>query len=117
MRPGWLLLSRFWDGRAARFLVSYLDNRAAANTQALDESVLVPLLLKFLDGRGNWQGTASGLLAELESLADEKLRKRRDWPSTPRKLAGDLRRRPQTCVAVPAWNCDSTATPARPDEG
>jgi hypothetical protein len=74
------------------FLTSYLDNRAAANTQALDESVLVPLLLKFLDGRGNWQGTAGVLLAELESLADEKTRKRRDWPATPRKLSGDLRR-------------------------
>lgn len=74
------------------FLDSYLDNRAAANTQVLDESVLVPALLKFLDGRDSWEGTASGLLAELESLADEKVRKRRDWPSTPRKLSGDLRR-------------------------
>src|SRR5262249_9025420 len=79
-----------WPGGA--FLARYLDNRAAAHTPALDQSVLVPLLLKFLDGRGNWQGTAGGLLAELESLADEKVRKRRDWPSTPRKLSGDLRR-------------------------
>jgi hypothetical protein len=74
------------------FLASYLDNRATANTAALDESVLVPLLLKFLDGKTSWQGTAGGLLAELESLADEKTRKRKDWPSTPRKLSGDLRR-------------------------
>jgi hypothetical protein len=74
------------------FLASYLDNRATANTAALDESVLVPLLLKFLDGRGNWQGTAGVLLTELESLADEKTRRRRDWPSNPRKLSRDLRR-------------------------
>jgi hypothetical protein len=74
------------------FLESYLDNRAAANTAALDESVLAPLLLKLLDGRSNWVGTAGVLLVELETLADEKTRKRRDWPSSPRKLSGDLRR-------------------------
>src|SRR5262249_9640143 len=74
------------------FLAAYLDNRAAANTTALDESVLAPLIVALLTGRDRWQGTASDLLAALETRTDEKTRKRRDWPATPRKLAGDLRR-------------------------
>jgi hypothetical protein len=45
-----------------------------------------------LTGRDSWQGTAKDLLAELENRADERTRKRKDWPSTPRKLSGDLRR-------------------------
>jgi hypothetical protein len=74
------------------FLASYLDNRATANTAALDESVLAPLIVALMTGRDIWQVTASDLLAALEAKANEKTRKRRDWPSTPRKLSGDLRR-------------------------
>jgi hypothetical protein len=79
-----------WPGGA--FLEAYMDNRAAANTTALDESVLAPLIVALLTDRDGWQGTASDLLAELETRADERTRKRREWPATPRKLAGDLRR-------------------------
>jgi hypothetical protein len=79
-----------WPGGA--FLASYLDNRATANTAALDESVLAPLIVALMTGQDSWQGTAKDLLAELEDRADERTRKRRDWPSTPRKLSGDLRR-------------------------
>jgi hypothetical protein len=79
-----------WSSGA--FMASYLDNRAGANTAALDESVLAPLVMALMAGRDMWQGTARDLLAELETSADEKTRKRRDWPATPRKLSGDLRR-------------------------
>jgi hypothetical protein len=74
------------------FLASYLDNRAAANTAALDESILAPLIVALMTGQDSWQGTAKDLLTELEAKADDKTRKRKDWPSTPRKLSGDLRR-------------------------
>src|SRR5262245_5913110 len=54
-----------WPGGS--FLTSYLDNRATANTAALDESVLAPLIVALMDGRDGWQGTAKDLLAELET--------------------------------------------------
>jgi hypothetical protein len=74
------------------FLAAYVNNRAAANTAALDESVLAPLIVALMTDQDSWHGTARDLLAELERRTDEKTRKRRDWPATPGKLAGDLRR-------------------------
>jgi hypothetical protein len=32
------------------------------------------------------------LLAELEKVADDRTRHRKEWPGSPRKLSGDLRR-------------------------
>jgi hypothetical protein len=74
------------------FLAAYLENRVVANTTVLEESVLTPLILALMADRNSWQGTAGDLLAELEARADDKIRKRKDWPATPRKLSGDLRR-------------------------
>ena len=43
--------------------------------------------------RGRWVGTAGELLAELEAHhTDERTRKRRDWPGTPKSLGGALQR-------------------------
>jgi hypothetical protein len=77
---------------AGAFLDSYLGNRSAANEQALESSPAAGLLLVWMATRSAWEGTAAELLAELEKLADEKTRKRRDWPQTARALSGQLRR-------------------------
>jgi hypothetical protein len=79
-----------WEPGA--FLAAYTENRGAANAAALEASTLSHPLTSFLADRGSWIGTASELLEGLERFADEKTRKRRDWPTSPRKLAGDLRR-------------------------
>jgi hypothetical protein len=46
-----------------------------------------------MGNRKVWQGTAGELLSELENHhADEKTKKRKEWPTSPRKLSGELRR-------------------------
>ena len=50
------------------------------------------LVQSFMVGRESWQGTSTELLAELEQAAEDAVRKRREWPKSPRKLSGDLRR-------------------------
>lgn len=47
--------------------------------------------MRALAEKADWQGTATELLAELEKLVSEPVRKNRFWPSA-NKLRGRLRR-------------------------
>ena len=60
------------------FLAAYTANRDSANDLALDADVIVAPLRQFIDRKGEWQGTASELLAELNGLAEEATRKARE---------------------------------------
>lgn len=77
---------------AGTFLKAYTANRASANDTAIEASLVGTLVQSFMAGRDTWQGTSSDLLAELDQVANENMRKRRDWPRSPRKVSGDLRR-------------------------
>lgn len=77
------------------FMSAYADDRAAVNQMALESSPLFSALRALLKQHGNkWQGTARELLAALESAdnTDEKARTIEGWPTSPKKLGGDLRR-------------------------
>jgi hypothetical protein len=78
---------------AGAFLGAYTVNRGAADALAVEASIVAPLILVLIAQVQLWQGTARELLDELEGhYADEKTRKRKDWPTSPRKLSGELRR-------------------------
>jgi hypothetical protein len=80
-----------WEPGA--FLAAYKENRGHANEQALEASIIVPPILLLMERRDNWLGTARELLDELETkYADERTRERKEWPASPRKLAGEMRR-------------------------
>jgi DNA polymerase I-like protein with 3'-5' exonuclease and polymerase domains len=76
------------------FLDSYTRNRRDANTQALESSLVYPVLVRLLDSAegGRWDGVARELLDAINSLADEKMQKRKGWPALPHHLTGHLRR-------------------------
>lgn len=74
------------------FLAAYNTNRGAANSLALESSIIGPPVLALMDKDELWQGTAKDLLAEIERNTDDKTKKRKEWPTSPRKLAGELRR-------------------------
>jgi hypothetical protein len=74
-------------------LDAYMRNRASVHELALEASPIVPLLRALVHGRAeSWQDTAGELLEVLAKYADETTRKQRGWPTTPRGLAGTLRR-------------------------
>ena len=73
------------------FIAAYMDNRSAANETALEACIIGAVVQEFMHERSSWQGTSTELLGELEKLVDEGLRRRKEWPSGPRKLSGDLR--------------------------
>jgi hypothetical protein len=70
---------------------------------ALDSSPIGPLTVAFMKDRKTWEGTSSGLLAELKELADEDTRRARNFPKDAIRLAGQMRRLVQPLNAHGVW--------------
>ena len=77
---------------AGSFLNAYSRNRTSANETAIESCIVAEPFLSFMDGRNEWQGTATELLAKLEGSTDERTTKQRDWPKRPHLLSSKLRR-------------------------
>ena len=74
------------------FMAAYMENRSSANETAMEASIVGTVLVEFMDDKPSWEGTSADLLVALEAKAGEKAQRRQDWPRSPRKLSGDLRR-------------------------
>jgi hypothetical protein len=74
------------------FLNAYLRNGGKANQLALESSPVAVYLSNFVKFRGRWQGTATELLEELNSIASEEHRSQFGWPKRPNGLSNALRR-------------------------
>ena len=77
--------------RRGAFMNAFDRNRQDANAVALEASPIANLIRDLAEER-HWEGTAQDLLRKLSTMAEEEIRKRRNWPKTPRMLAGMLRR-------------------------
>ncbi len=74
------------------FLDAYSRNRASANDSATEGATIGPYVLQFVEAsKGAWSGSATELLAALDNLAPESVRKQRSWPTRPNILGGKLR--------------------------
>lgn len=75
------------------FLPIYEMNRAdAVDTVLENDPVAQAVLAMFASGRESWEGTPSGLLAELGTKVPEQVRKSRAWPQTASRLGTILNR-------------------------
>lgn len=79
-----------WD--YGTFLAAYAQNRRDVAAQTLDADLVGTAISSYMEGRDDWEGTASELLKILTDLVDEKIEKTREWPRTPNSLSGKLRR-------------------------
>jgi hypothetical protein len=97
---------------AQDFLDAYQGVREAAYELTLAASPVAPFLRQLVTSRGDWEGTASELLAELDSLATggptsqgsmqvrSDVTKQKGWPKNGRALSNSLRRLAPTLRAV-----------------
>lgn len=75
------------------FMNAYTENRAAATALTIEAAAIGAPIMALMQGRDRWSGTATELLAELESrFADEPTRRRKDWPRTASAVSNRLRR-------------------------
>jgi hypothetical protein len=96
------------------FMMAYAENQDAVNDFAIETCVIAGPLLALLEQRGEYRGSASQLLEDLENVTEPvwpkkplagNLTKGRDWPKKPHVLSGQLRR-----LATPlrrmGWYCN-----------
>ena len=73
------------------FLNAYQSNRESANELALEASPVAQPLTTLLED-GEWEGTATQLMKELNQKVDEATQRLKAWPSSGRALSNALRR-------------------------
>ena len=69
------------------FSTVYWDNVKYGSQQALDASIIAPIIEKFMRGTPEWQGSSSELLAQLNQYADDSTKKLHTWPKDPQWLS------------------------------
>ncbi len=74
------------------FLATYKGNEESANELVLESSPVANVLLEMISDTPCWEGTATELLAELDSKAGEKTLRLKSWPKTGQTLSGILKR-------------------------
>jgi hypothetical protein len=80
------------------FLDAYCGNRADAVHETLDGDPVAVAISALMDERERtegtdvWEGNCKALLASLEPLTAEGVKRSHHWPKTPRALSGRLRR-------------------------
>src|SRR5262245_38472691 len=73
------------------FMSMYTANRQQAHELALDASPVAGVI-RTLAEHGEWSGTSTELLENLNGLVDDSTRRAKSWPTTPRYLGGEVRR-------------------------
>lgn len=74
-------------------LSAYEGNRAGLVANAIEASPIGPAVVKWMAAASEWTGTATELFAVLDDrFSSEEMRRRRDWPKSPKGVACALRR-------------------------
>lgn len=75
------------------FLGFYQVNRSNSHELALEASPIATAIVHLMEERSDWEGTTTDLQQVLETdYVDEKTRRARNWPATPRALSSQLTR-------------------------
>lgn len=74
------------------FMEAYSGRRKESNRLALEADPVALSIVKLMEGRDEWVGTASGLLLELNEHVDEGIRRYKTWPRQPQYLSRHLTR-------------------------
>lgn len=73
------------------FLAAYEQNRKAGQLAVLEGDPLADALIRLVEGKGEWEGTATSLLKKLNST-NPSIRCFRGWPRSPASLGTTIQR-------------------------
>jgi hypothetical protein len=74
------------------FLRSYATNRGSAHELAIEASPVAGAVVRFMDTRDEWEGSATALLEHLSTLAGDSQTKQKEWPKAAHILTNRLKR-------------------------
>ena len=74
------------------FLQAYLDNQNRINVEAVDANPVAMLIVMFMKGKNDWNGTPTALFRELTQLADDEKIDTKSiyWPKQPNQFTRRL---------------------------
>jgi hypothetical protein len=87
------IISRSMRNRNNKFLEAYYKNIGLQTEQALEASPVASCIIKFMDSRIEWKGTATELLNELQEVAEAlkiSTNNNRLWANAPNSLSRRL---------------------------
>jgi len=79
----------FHDGA---FMDAFTRNREEAIRTVLEADIVAQTVLRFMEIREEWEGTATDLLDRLAAIAGEAATRKKSWPGAANALSGRLRR-------------------------
>lgn len=74
------------------FVNAYASNRKSANESVVELSPVAQAVMRFAEGRKEWEGSFAELLALLTPAVSAETARSREWPKTARGLSGAVRR-------------------------
>jgi hypothetical protein len=74
------------------FMAAYTTNQRDTTAATLDADLVAQTVVRFMQGRAEWSGSAKDLLEQLRPLLSDHERESRVWPGAPHVLSGRLRR-------------------------
>lgn len=77
---------------AGTFMAAYRENIARMTDITLEASLVAEAVRELMSSRAEWDGTSKELLAALAAAVGEQVANSKRWPTTPRKVSGQLRR-------------------------
>jgi hypothetical protein len=77
---------------SGRFMAAYAANQEAGNEMALESSPVAKAIIDFVNEIGEWSGTMTELLGELERRADLKTKALKSWPKSSSPLGSAVKR-------------------------
>ena len=87
------IISRCMGYSENKFLAAYYENIGLQTQQVLEASPVATAIMEFMNSRTKWEGSCTGLLDELEEVAETlkiKTKNNKLWPSTPNVLSRRL---------------------------
>jgi hypothetical protein len=88
----WATACELTLGTAGSFWSAYCGNRDEAAEGVIEADPIAAAVRALMVKRTEWTGTASQLLQEFAEVVGEPTPKSKNWPDSPRSLAGRLRR-------------------------
>lgn len=94
------------------FMDAYRENIADGQTASVDSSPVGQAIVRLMESRDQWQGTASDLMEALAHVSDDAVTRMTHWPKTARWMAGSVTR---LAPALRARGIDVTRPPRTAD--
>jgi hypothetical protein len=79
-----------WD--SGSFLRAFKENQRDAVAVSIETDSVASAIILLLEDHSAWEGTSATLLAVLNARVNQEVQKSKAWPTSPRALAGRVRR-------------------------